>query len=100
MGINIEQVKECGNLSFTPPWRKGRTATKIKKLLRGQQVPLHLRGEACVLCVTGASLRGALAVYVEGGNGDDRWIVNAEFFPRDGLPVTNIIVGKTSPRIR
>ena len=92
--MKIEQVKDCGNLSFLPPWRKGRTAIKVKQFLRGQKVPLHRRDEAFVLCITGVSSRYALAVYLEEVDGGDRWIVNAEYSPKDESPLTNIVLGK------
>jgi len=78
--------------------RKGRSAIKIKEFLRGQKVPLHRRDDAIILCLSVDSARHALAVYLE-GTGDDgggRWIVNAEFSPQDAVPVTNVVLGRTS----
>ncbi|KAL9183656.1 hypothetical protein ACHAXT_004512 [Thalassiosira profunda] len=95
----IEWVKDSGNIKFTPPWRKGRSAMKIKEFLRGQKVPLHLRDDAIVLRVADDSSRHALAVYLEGtgDNGVGRWIVNADFSPQDdGSPQTTVVVRKTS----
>ena len=92
--LNIKQVKDCGNIKFTPPWRKGRRAIKIKEFLRGQKVPLHLRDESIVLCLTDndTPAQHALAVYLD----DTGWIVNAKFCPRDDLPVTKVVLGKIS----
>ena len=92
--MNIKQVKDCGNIKFTPPWRKGRSAIKIKEFLRGQKVPLHLRDESIVLCLTDNDTlaQHALAVYLD----DTGWIVNAIFCPQDDLPVTKVVLGKIS----
>jgi len=96
--LNILRLKECGSIKFIPPWRKGRSAIKIKEFLRGQKVPLHRREEAIVLCVSDDSSRHALAVYLEGtgDGGTGEWIVNANFCPQDDLPVTTVVLGKTS----
>lgn len=100
--LQIKMVKEIGNIKFIPSWRKGRSAIKIKEFLRGQKVPLHLRDEAMVLCLSDDSPRQhhALAVYLDTSNDhvDDsgRWIVNAEFAPQDDLPVTKVVLGKIS----
>ena len=98
--LKIERVNDCGNIKFTPPWRKGRSAIKIKEFLRGQKVPLHRRDEAIILCLSDDSSRHALAVYLEGigTDGVGSWIVNADFCPQDELPVTNVVLGKTSHR--
>lgn len=88
--ITIGRVKECGNIKFTPPWRSDRSAIKVKKFLRGQQVPLHRRDETTILCLSdNAPIRHALAVYLEDA---DEWIVNAEFCPRDEMPVTTVVL--------
>jgi len=96
--IKIVQVKDCGNVKFTPPWRKGRSAIKVKEFLRGQKIPLHRRDEAIILCLSDDSSKHALAVYLEdvGDDGADKWIVNADFCPQDGLSVTNIVLRRTS----
>ena len=93
--LTIKQVKDCGNIKFTPPWRKGRSAIKIKEFLRGQKVPLHLRDETIVLCLADNVIpaQHALAVYLDGTG----WIVNANFCPQDDLPaVTKVVLGKIS----
>jgi hypothetical protein len=91
--FKIEQVKECEGVTFIPPWRKGRSAIKLKEFLRGQKVPLHLRDEAIVLCLSDGSTKHALAVYLEDTN---EWIVNANFHPQDNLPITKVVLRKTS----
>ena len=86
--LDIKQVKDCVHTKFTPPWR--RSAIKIKEFLRGQKVPLHLRDQVNVLCLTVEDddlSTQVLAVYLE-GNG---WIVDANFCPQDGLPATTTI---------
>jgi len=96
--IKIVLVKDFGNVKFTPPWRKGRSAIKIKEFLRGQKIPLHRRDEATILCLSDDSSKHVLAVYLEavGDDGADKWIVNADFCPQDGLSVTNVVLRKTS----
>lgn len=91
--FKIEQVKECEGVSFIPPWRKGRSAMKLREFLRGQNVPLHQRDEAIVLCLSDGSTKHALAVYLEDAN---EWIVNANFCPQDDLSVTKVVLWKTS----
>lgn len=93
--MDIKQVKDCRGIKFTPPWRKGRSAIKIKEFLRGQKVPLHLRDTANVLCLSdNSTTKHALAVYIEGeGIG---WIVNANFCPQDDSPKTTVVLGKIS----
>jgi hypothetical protein len=91
--FNIEYVKDCEGLTFTPPWRKGRSALKLKEFLRGQKVPLHHRDEAAVLCFSDDSAQYALAVYLEDTN---EWIVNADFCPQDDFSTTKVILRKTS----
>lgn len=95
--LEIKPVKDCGTTKFTPPWRKGRSAIKIKEFLRGQKVPLHQRDEAIFLCLSNDSSKHALAVYLEGtDDAAGRWIVNENFCPQDDLPVTRVVLGKTS----
>ena len=96
--LQIKQVKECTGIKFTPLWRKGRSAIKIKEFLRGQKVPLHLRDEASVLCLSDDSSRHALAVHLESTekDGAGKWMVNANFCPQDDLPVTTVVLGKAT----
>lgn len=89
--LKIEQTKDCVGVYFTPPWRRGRTALKLKDFLRGQKVPLHRRDEVNVLCFSDDTGRHALSVYLEN---TDEWIVNANFLPQDGIPKTKIILWK------
>lgn len=96
--INIVRVKDCPGIKFTPSWRQGRSAIKLKDFLRGQSVPLHRRDDSVVLCLSdGESSRHALAVLVEDPieDGSSKWIVSANFCPRDDLPVTKVVLGKT-----
>ena len=73
----IKQVKDVSSLTFIPPWRKGRSAVKIREFLRGQKIPLHSRDNASVLCcLNNMSSSHLLAVYLENM---ERWIVHSEF---------------------
>lgn len=95
--IDIVRVKDCPGLKFTPSWRQGRSAIKLKDFLRGQSIPLHRRDDSVVLCLSdGESSRHALAVLVENPieDGSSKWIVSANFCPRDELPVTKVVLGK------
>lgn len=91
--FKIEKVKDCEGIRFIPPWRKGRSALKLKEFLRGQKVPLHRRKEALVLCYSGDASKNALAIYIEN---TDEWIVNANFSPEEDLSVTKVVLLKTS----
>lgn len=96
--VHVVQVKDCAGMQFTPPWRIGRSAMKLKDFLRGQKVPLHRRDESIVLCLSDDdSSRHALAVHIEGPTEDSSgtWIVNSNFCPRDDLPITKVVLGKT-----
>lgn len=91
--IKVKQVKDTGNIKFKPPWRKGRKAIKIKEFLRGQRVPLHLRDETIILCLSDDSSKQVLAVYLGGTDvTDGKWIINADFCPQDGLPETKLFL--------
>jgi hypothetical protein len=95
--IMVVQAKECSGMYFTPSWRKGRRAIKIKDFLRGQKVPLHRRYESTVLCLSGDFSRHALAVHVEDTVevGIGTWCVDANFLPQNDLPITTVVLGKT-----
>lgn len=99
--LEIKRVSDCDGVKFVPPWRKGRSAMKIKEFLRGQKIPLHQRDGAAVLYLSGDHSTHAVAVHLEdpAGGGDDdargRWVVDANFCPRDDLPVTKVVLRKT-----
>ncbi len=98
--IDIVQVKDCAGMKFKPSWRKGRSAMKLKDFLRGQMVPLHRRDSSFVLCLSDKFSRHVLAVHVEAlaEDGTGTWNVSADFFPRDDMPVTKVVLGKTLNR--
>ena len=86
--MTIKQVKDVNSLTFTPPWRKGRSAVKIKEFLRGQKVPLHCRDDSLVLCCSNGPLDSVLAIYLEE---KDTWIIHADFVHEKGDAVTVIL---------
>ncbi len=90
--VTIKRVKDIGNVKFLPQWRKGRSPIKIKELLRGQKIPLHLRDEATVLCLSTASDEQVFAVYLEASDDHKigKWIVHSNFEPIHGSFVTKI----------
>jgi len=90
--MKIEQAKDCIGVTFLPPWRKEKSELKLKDFLRGQRVPLHRRNESNILCFSdNTGKRHALAVHLEN---TDEWIVNANYCPRDDLPITKILLWK------
>ena len=91
-----KRVKDIGNVTFVPPWRKGKSAIKVKEFLRGQKVPLQYRDDAVVLCLSCESSIQVLAVYVEGDgeSRDGHWVVHADFQHQQGLPVVKVILRK------
>jgi hypothetical protein len=91
--IKIEQAKDCTGITFLPPWRNERSEIKLKDFLRGQRVPLHRRNESNILCFSDSDTgkRHALAVHLET---TEEWIMNANFGPRDDLPITKIVLWK------
>jgi hypothetical protein len=97
--LDIIQVKDCAGMKFTPSWRQGRSAMKLKDFLRGQHVQLHRRDDSIALCLLDSdSLRHVLAVHVEDAaeDGAGKWIVSADYLPRDDLPVTKVVLGKST----
>ena len=86
--MRIKQVKDVSGLMFTPPWRKGRSAVKIKEFLRAQKVPLHCRDNALVLCFSNGSLDSVLAVYLEE---KDTWIIHSDFVHEKGDAVMVVL---------
>ena len=99
--IDIVHVKDCAGMKFTPSWRQGRSAMKLKDFLRGQHVPIHRRDDSIALCLSDSdSLRHVLAVHIEDSaeGGAGKWIVSANYSPRDDLPVTKVVLGKTIKR--
>ena len=88
--ITIKRTKDVCNLTFVPPWRKGRSAVKIKEFLRGQKVPLHSRDDSLVLCYSDGHSDYALAVYLEEKG---EWIVHSDFEHDEG-PVFKVVLTK------
>ncbi|KAL3781404.1 hypothetical protein HJC23_001607 [Cyclotella cryptica] len=86
----IKRAKDVSNMVFIPPWRKGRSAVKIREFLRGQKVPLHRRDDSFVLCYSDDSLIHALAVYLENIG---RWVVHSDFSHEEGALI-KIVLGK------
>lgn len=80
--LAVQKVKDVGNIKFVPPWKKGRSAIKVKEFLRGQKIPLHLRNDAWVLCSSDDHLsHTAMAVYLDhkSSNREGEWVVHADF---------------------
>jgi len=75
----VKAVEGHEHMTFTPSWRRGRSPIKVKEFLRGQKVPLHLRGNAPILCCDYDGLERIAAVYVtkEGCGGE--WMIDADF---------------------
>jgi len=80
--LAVQKLKDVGNMKFVPPWKKGRSAIKVKEFLRGQKIPLHLRNDAWVVCSSDDHLsHTAMAVYLDqtSGNRKGEWVVHADF---------------------
>lgn len=72
---------------LTPPWRPNSSPVKLGSFLRGQKVPLHLRGSTPIIfCQHGEAETSLVAVLV-----DDKWIVDATWTPDSDKE------GKTGP---
>jgi len=94
--ITIKSVKDVGNVKFLPQWRKERSPIKIKELLRGQKIPLHLRDKTTVICLSSKNDEQVIAVYLE-ACGDDKlgkWILDSNFTPKHGSLITKISLQK------
>lgn len=88
----LKRVKDVGNVDFLPPWKKGRSPIKIKELLRGQKVPLHLREEAILLCLLTECEEKAIAIYLQANKEgqSDRWITHSDFIANKGSFVIKV----------
>jgi len=95
--LTIKRVKDVGNVMFLPHWRKGRSPIKIKELLRGQKIPLHLRDETLVLCISTEDSEEIVAVYIHDSdtNNAGKWIIQSYFHPTKGSSVTKIKLAKS-----
>lgn len=68
-------------LEITPPWRQGRNPLNLKEFLRGQKVPLHLRGGAPVILLdNGSDCHSILVAVFVDTKGE--WMLDSKFFPR------------------
>lgn len=92
----VKRLKDVGNVDFLPPWKKGRSPIKIKELLRGQKVPLHLREEAILLCLLTECEEKVIAIYLEANkeNQSDRWITHSDFIANKGSVVIRVTLAK------
>lgn len=90
--ITIKRVKDVGNVTFLPQWRKGRSPIKIKELLRGQKIPLHLRDKTPLICISNVSQEQVVAIYLDAKHDTDvgKWILHANFTPKHGTLSTKI----------
>lgn len=96
--FTIKSVKDVGNVKFLPPWKTGKSPIKIKELLRGQKVPLHLRDDSTVLCLSSAFAEQVVAVYLD-AMGEDKngtWIIHSDFLPNKGDFVTRVTLAKAT----
>jgi len=66
---------------FTPPWRDGQSPLKIGNFLRGQKVPLHLRGSTPIICLQHAKQPNIESVETElvAVMVNEKWIVDSNF---------------------
>lgn len=95
--LAIKRVRDIGNMKFIPPWRKGRSAVKVREFLRGQKVPLHCRDPALVLCFADSNVSNdALAVYLEdyGTNEAGKWIIHSDFEHKNGMSLIKVLLKK------
>jgi hypothetical protein len=77
----LSDARRTGKCLFTPPWREN--PLELRDFLRGQKVPLHLRGCTPVIRLHQGEV---VAVFVERSEGEHhfggkigRWIVDAQF---------------------
>jgi hypothetical protein len=77
----LTDASRTGKLLFYPPWREN--PVELRDFLRGQKVPLHLRGCTPVILL---DHQNVAAVFVERPGGEHhfggkvgRWIVDAQF---------------------
>mmetsp|Transcript_29694 Transcript_29694/g.39657 ORF Transcript_29694/g.39657 Transcript_29694/m.39657 type:complete len:111 (+) Transcript_29694:1176-1508(+) len=97
----IGTIQGNEDITFIPPWRRGRSPIKIKEFLRGQKVPLHRRPYAPVLFFENKTNkeRVAIAVFVENSTaentemipveGKGKWVVHADFDGQGGENESN-----------
>lgn len=80
----VSDAGQTGTWAFTPPWREN--PIRLKDFLRGQKVPLHLRGSASVVFLKRDGGLSLVAVFVEQDRDDNvfgkkrgKWIVDGKF---------------------
>ncbi len=95
--ITMKRVKDVGNVTFLPQWRKGRRPIKIKELLRGQKIPLHLRDETLILCIASEDEEEIVAVHISDSdtNNAGKWIIQSHFHPTEGRAITKVKLAET-----
>ena len=73
----LSRVEDHPKLTFTPPWRRGRSPLLLAEFLRGQNVALHDRKKSCVVVLRGDDCDAVVvAVHVLS---KDEWVVDASF---------------------
>jgi hypothetical protein len=77
--LKLLNVGACHPLFFVPTWRKGRSPTKLRQFLRGQDVPLEQREDIRVVVLANGnsdSSNAAVAVEV-----NKEWMIHADYQP-------------------
>jgi hypothetical protein len=74
--LKLANVGECHPLFFVPSWRKGRSPTKLRQFLRGQDVPLEQREDSRVVVLGKGNDTNCVAVEV-----NNEWMIHADYQP-------------------
>lgn len=74
--LKLSTVGTCDSLRFVPSWRKGRSPTKLRQFLRGQDVPLEQREDIRVVVLGNGNDSSCVAVEV-----NNEWMIHADYQP-------------------
>ena len=74
--LKISSVGTCDPLPFVPSWRKGRSPTKLRQFLRGQDIPLEQRDDIRVIILENGNDGSCVAVEV-----NNEWMIHADYQP-------------------
>jgi hypothetical protein len=79
-------------LTFVPSWRSGRSSSKVRQFLRGQDVPLHLRDVTSVVILKDATSSSSQESRLVAVQVHDEWMVHADFYAIDSNKDDQVIL--------
>ena len=85
--MKIELAQSNMNMKFKPHWQKEGSPKKLKDILRGQKIPLHLRSTTPLLLFDDNKERRIIAIFVPETNSiNPKLLVDSDFIASDKDP--------------